>query len=69
MPVTTPLLFTVATEVLLLSHVPPLVPVAVSVVVELVHTVPLPFIVPAFTDAATDICFCALTGPVQPFTV
>ena len=47
-PVTRPeLAFTVATDVLLLLHVPPEVPLLVNVVVEPLHTDVEPLIVPA----------------------
>ena len=69
-PVTTPLLVTVATPGLLLTHVPPdAPPVFVSVVFAPIHIDDEPLNVPAATDAAIDISFCELTGPLQPATV
>ena len=68
-PLTTPLLFTVATAVLLLTQVPPVVPSDDKVIVEPEHTDANPLITPAFTDAAIDTCFCELTGPLHPATV
>jgi hypothetical protein len=51
-PVTTPVEPTVATEVLLLLHVPP-VTVSLKVVVDEVQTVAVPVIEPADEDAPT----------------
>lgn len=47
--------FTVATEVLLLDHVPPLVPFEVKVVESPLHIVAAPVIEPAFATALTVI--------------
>ena len=53
-PVTTPLAaFTVATDVFVLLHVPPLKPVLDKVVVEPVHSNIVPFIVPAVGTGLT----------------
>jgi hypothetical protein len=55
-PVTTPLLFTVAL-LLLLLHVPPAVPLVLSVIVDPVHTADAPLIEPALAFAFTWITF------------
>ena len=53
-PVTAPVVaFTVAAEVLLLLHVPPLTPSLDNVVIDPVHRKVVPFIVPAFGSGLT----------------
>ena len=69
-PVTTPVPeFTVATAVLLLLQLPPLVPLLVNVVVDPAQTVEEPLIVPAFGAAFTVINFVELNEPQLPVTV
>jgi hypothetical protein len=68
-PVTLPELFTVATNTLLLLHVPPLVPpLRLNTTCEPAQTEDGPLIVPGFAAALTDITFDALDVP-QPVTV
>jgi hypothetical protein len=68
--VTTPVPeFTVATAVLLLLQVPPLVPLLVNVVGEPAQAVEEPLIVPAFGAAFTVINFVELNVPQLPVTV
>ena len=66
-PVTKPeLLFTVATPVLLLLHVPPGVPVVLDNCVVLpLQTVVVPVIVPAIGAAFTVTTAAVVTGPPQ----
>lgn len=52
-PVTTPLEFTVAAEVLVLLQLPPVVPSLDKIVVEPVHRNVVPLIVPAFGSGLT----------------
>ena len=67
-PLTTPLLFTVAIELLLLLQLPPAVPVEVNVVLEPTHTDDAPFIVPALEDVLTVTDLVAL-DTLHPLTV
>jgi len=55
-----PLLFTVAIEVLLLVHVPPAVPFVLNVIVDPVHTLDSPLIVPALPAVVTVTVFVAV---------
>ena len=66
-PVTTPVdAFTVATAVLLLLHVPPLIPVLVNGVDKPVQTDAAPLKVPAFATGFTVTAWVAVDVP-QPF--
>jgi len=67
-PLTTPLLFTVAIEVLLLFHAPPEAPFVLSAIVEPAHTADEPLITPAFAAAVTVMLFVAL-AVLHPVTV
>ena len=58
--------FTVATAVLLLLHVPPIVPFVVKVAVVPVQSVALPVMVPALTFGSTVIEMKLDTGLPQP---
>lgn len=71
MHVTSPLLFTVATDVLLLLHVPPVVPSLENVTTEpgqFGNKLP-PVTVPAVAFEETITAKVALCCPPQPFTV
>ena len=64
-PLTRPLLFTVAAEVLVLLHAPPVVP-SLNDVVEPAHTVAVPLIVPATGNGLT-VTICVATVVPQVF--
>ena len=65
-PVTTPVLPTLATEVLLLAQVPPVV-VSVSVMAEPTHTVAGPLMIPA-VGAGSTVTLCTEVSVPQPNT-
>ena len=68
--VTSPVVaFTVATEVLLLLHVPPVVPFVLSVVFAPAQSTAVPVIVPALTFALTVTAKLADTGLPQPVLI
>jgi hypothetical protein len=64
-----PVVFTVATAVLLLLQVPPGVPVLLSVIVLPAHTLLLPLIVPALSEAPIDIVMVVVAVPQLLLTV
>ena len=68
MPVTVPVLFTVAMAALLVLQVPPLA-ASVSVVLVPVHTVVLPLMVPAVADGLTVMACVAVAVPQLLVTV
>ena len=67
--VTTPPEETVPTAVLVLLHVPPPVPLAVSVVVAPTHTVAVPLMVPGVASGLTVTTCVAATEPQPLVTV
>ena len=67
-PLTSPLLFTVAAAVLVLLHMPPVVP-SLNDVVEPTHTVAVPLIVPATGNGLTVTTCVAATVPQVLVTV
>ena len=68
MPVTTPDADTVAASVLVLLHTPPVVPLAVRLVVDASQTTPEPLMVPGVASGFTVTAVVLVPVAVQPLS-